>query len=96
GSKYGRFVDFRKMNEVTGKLFDQFHINIDPSAIVENMTPAHKQIVEIAKSVSKNCKILIMDEPSAPLTVNEVDSMFDIIRRLRTQGVTIIYISHRM
>ena len=53
------------------------------------------QIVEIAKSVSKNAKILIMDEPTAPLTVDEVKLLFKIIRDLKAQGVTIIYISHR-
>lgn len=54
------------------------------------------QIVEIAKSVSKNAKILIMDEPTAPLTVDEVKLLFKIIRDLKAQGVTIIYISHRL
>jgi len=96
GTRYGHLVDFKKMNEISRKLFEQFKIDIDPAAIVENMTPAHKQIVEIAKSVSKNCRILIMDEPSAPLTVDEVGIMFDIVRRLKAQGVTIIYISHRL
>ena len=60
------------------------------------MSPAQMQIVEIAKSVSKNAKILIMDEPTAPLTVDEVKLLFKIIRDLKAQGVTIIYISHRL
>ncbi len=96
GERYGRFVDFAKMNEIARGIFKQFKIDLDPAAIVETLTPAQKQIVEIAKSISKKCKILIMDEPSAPLTVREVDTMFEIVRHLKSQGVTIIYISHRM
>ena len=57
---------------------------------------AQQQIVEIAKAVSKNVKLLIMDEPTAPLTVTEVESMFEIVRQLKAQGVTMIYISHRL
>ncbi len=96
GEKYGRFVDFNKMEKIAADIFKQFKIDIDPKALVEGMTPAHKQIVEISKAISKNCELLIMDEPSAPLTVNEVECMFDIIRTLKEKGITIIYISHRL
>lgn len=96
GERYGRLVDFDKMEKVAADIFTQFKINIDPKTIVETMTPAHKQIVEISKAISKKCELLIMDEPSAPLTVNEVDCMFDIIKTLKDKGITIIYISHRM
>jgi ribose transport system ATP-binding protein len=96
GNRYGHLVDFAKMNEIARNIFSQFRIDLDPAAIVETLTPAQKQIVEIAKSISKKCKILIMDEPSAPLTVREVNTMFDVVRHLKAQGVTIIYISHRM
>lgn len=96
GEKYGRFINHKIMEEKAAKIFKQFKINIDPKATVETLTSAHRQIVEISKAISKECKILIMDEPSAPLTVNEVDSMFDIVRTLKQKGITIIYISHRM
>lgn len=96
GEKYGRFVNFKKMEEKAAEIFERFKIDIDPKATVESLSTAHKQIVEISKAISKKCDLLIMDEPSAPLTVNEVDAMFDIVRTLKAQGITIIYISHRM
>ena len=67
-----------------------------PHALVQDLSPAKQQIVEIAKAVSKNVKILIMDEPSAPLSVSEVEHMFEIINQLKQKGVTVIYISHRL
>jgi ribose transport system ATP-binding protein len=77
-------------------LFGLFNEDIDPGTLVQDLSPAKQQIVEIAKAVSKDVRILIMDEPSAPLSVSEVDRMFDIIRQLKQRGVTIIYISHRL
>jgi len=74
----------------------QFGVHIDPRATVQDLSIADQQIVEIAKAVSKNVKILIMDEPSAPLSVSEVEMMFNIIRQLKARGVTVIYISHRL
>ncbi|MDD2970853.1 MAG: sugar ABC transporter ATP-binding protein [Lachnospiraceae bacterium] len=96
GEKYGKFVDFSIMEKKAAEIFKQFKIDIDPKAKVERLTSAHRQIVEISKAISRECKLLIMDEPSAPLTVNEVDCMFDIVRTLKKKGITIIYISHRM
>lgn len=96
GKKYGKFVDFKTMNEVAKELFNRFNISIDPTTPVRNLSSARRQIVEIAKAVSKDAKILIMDEPTAPLTVSEVDILMDIIRHLKEDGVTIIYISHRL
>ncbi|MGF6990669.1 ribose transport system ATP-binding protein [Lachnospiraceae bacterium PM6-15] len=96
GERHGKFVDFKAMEEKAAEIFDRFKIDINPKTPVEELSTAHKQIVEIAKAISKKCDLLIMDEPSAPLTVNEVGAMFDIVRTLREQGVTIIYISHRM
>ncbi len=96
GERYGRFVDFKKMEEKAAEIFTKFKIDINPKETVESLSTAHKQIVEISKAISKKCDLLIMDEPSAPLTVNEVDAMFDIVRTLKAQGITIIYISHRM
>ncbi len=78
------------------KVLDQFGVKIDPRIIVQDLSIAEQQIVEIAKAVSKNVKILIMDEPSAPLSVSEVEMMFKIINQLKQNGVTVIYISHRL
>jgi ribose transport system ATP-binding protein len=78
------------------KVLAQFGVNLDPRALVQDLSIAEQQIVEIAKAVSKNVKILVMDEPSAPLSVSEVELMFKIINQLKQKGVTIIYISHRL
>lgn len=96
GDKTGRFVNPKLMEEKARDIFKQFNINIDPNTLVRDLPTGQQQIVEIAKAVSKNVKVLIMDEPSAPLSVSEVDCMFEIMRKLKAKGVTIIYISHRM
>ncbi len=86
----------KKIEKKAIKVLDQFGVNINPRSMVQDLTIAEQQIVEIAKAVSKNVKILIMDEPSAPLGVSEVALMFKIINQLKQKGVTIIYISHRL
>ncbi|WP_300610190.1 sugar ABC transporter ATP-binding protein [uncultured Oscillibacter sp.] len=91
-----RTVDYKGMREATVKLFSEFGLNIDPDAEVKELSPALQQLVEILKAVSKNVRILIMDEPTAPLTVSEVEILYDIVDRLKKRGVTIIYISHRL
>lgn len=74
----------------------QLGVNIDPHRMVGELTTAQQQLVEIAKAISKNCKVLIMDEPSASIALAEVENMFRIIRQLKESGVTVIYISHRI
>jgi ABC-type sugar transport system ATPase subunit len=89
-------VDYSRMKSKARELFDLFKADINPNILVRELSPAQKQIVEIAKAVSKDVKILIMDEPSAPLSVSEVDHMFEVVNQLKQNGVTIIYISHRL
>jgi ribose transport system ATP-binding protein len=96
GEKFGRQFKRRIIEEKTRELFARFHVDIDPAAEVESLSPAKRQIVEICKAISKDLKILIMDEPSAPLSTTEVELMFEIILSLKKKGVTIVYISHRM
>lgn len=96
GEKYGRTVNYKKMNQVAEHIFRQFQIPINPETLVRDLSTSQQQIVEIAKAISKNVNILIMDEPSAPLTVSEVDQLFTIVKHLKAAGVTIVYISHRM
>ena len=96
GEKMGRLVNQKRMNEKAQALFDNFGVDIDPATPVRNLTPGHMQIVEIAKAVSKNARILILDEPTAPLSVAEVDILMKIIRKLQADNVAIIYISHRL
>jgi len=78
------------------KVLDSMNININPMELIENITIAKMQLVEIAKAIAKNAKILIMDEPTAPLSTNETEDLFKLIGHLKQQGVTIIYISHRL
>lgn len=92
----GMVLDRKAMEEKTRELFDRLHVNIDPKAKVADLTTGFQQIVEIAKAISKDANVLIMDEPSAPLTITEVEAMYEIVDRLKAEGVTIIYISHRM
>lgn len=92
----GIVLDNKKMERKATELFERLHVKIDPRIKVADLTTGFQQIVEIAKAISKDAKILIMDEPSAPLTITEVEAMYNIIDTLKEQGVTIIYISHRM
>ena len=92
----GIVIDKKAMEEEAAKAFEALHIKIDPKALMKNLTVGYQQMVEIAKAVQQNAKILIMDEPSAPLTSAEVESMFEVVERLRKEGVSIIYISHRL
>lgn len=92
----GAFYQKKEMNKKARELLNNLNIDLNPETKVEDLTTGYQQIVEIAKAASKNAQILIMDEPSAPLTNNEVEAMFQIVEQLKSQGVTIIYISHRL
>lgn len=92
----GWIVDFAAMKKQAQAILDSLHINIDPSVMVKNLSVGYQQMVEIAKAMSQNAQVLIMDEPSAPLTNAEVENMFAVVELLRSKGVTIIYISHRL
>ena len=92
----GVVIDRKAMNEEARKAFDQLKIDIDPNELVKNLTVGYQQMIEIAKAIQQNAKVLIMDEPSAPLTSNEVENMFKVVRLLKKKGISIIYISHRL
>ena len=97
GEKRGkRFFNHKDVCKGAREYFTPFAPGVPVSTPVKNLSVGYQQMVEIAKAVSKNARILIMDEPSAPLTSNEVESMFQIVETLKSQGVTIIYISHRL
>jgi ribose transport system ATP-binding protein len=89
-------VDERALNQQARQLFEMTHLKLDPRARVSDLTVAKQQMVEIAKALSFNSEVLIMDEPTAALTDTEIEDLFSIIRRLRDQGVGIVHISHRM
>ncbi len=92
----GIVVNKKAMATEAAKVFKELHIDIDPNAPIKSLTVGYQQMVEIAKAVSKNSRILIMDEPSAVLTNAEVASLYEMVRKLKSRGVTIVYISHRM
>lgn len=96
GAKYGKLVNFKLITKKTEEVFKSLNVHIDPKKLVLALSTAQQQLVEIAKSVSKDVKILILDEPTAPLTAEDVEILFDIIRMLKKKGVSIVYISHRM
>lgn len=91
-----KIYDKKKYIEKAKEVLDSMKVNISPTDIIEHMTTAQMQLVEIAKAVAKDSKILIMDEPTAPLSTNETEDLFELIGRLKEKGVTIIYISHRL
>jgi ribose transport system ATP-binding protein len=92
----GLFLDKERMYKLTEQYCRDMGIMLNPRTLVKDLGIAQQQIVEIVKSVSTNAKILIMDEPSAPLTSREIEAMFKIVKKLQENGVTIIYISHRL
>ena len=96
GRKMGRIYSKRTLNKLAQALFEEYGFQLDPAMRVERLSPANQQMVEIARAISNNAKIMIMDEPTAPLAASEVELLFSIIAKLKAKGVTVIYISHRM
>lgn len=96
GYRASGLVHRREMHEVAAELFARFRVDIDPERLVRDLPSSQQQIVEIAKAVSLDARILVMDEPTAPLSVAEVDRLFDIIKDCRSRGTCVIYISHRI
>ncbi len=94
--KKGFFVDEGKMYEDTKEIFEELDIDIDPRTKVKGLSVSQMQMVEIAKAVSYNSKIIVMDEPTSSLTEKEVAHLFRIINKLREKGCGIVYISHKM
>ena len=92
----GLAVNEKKMYEDTMAVFEELGINVDPHRIMSTMPVSQRQMVEIAKAVSYNSKVIVFDEPTSSLTEEEVEHLFRIINMLRDRGVGIIYISHKM
>lgn len=93
--KHG-LVDKRAMAKEAKKLIDEYGLHISPNETLRNLTVAQCQLIEIIKAVSVNAKVIVMDEPTAAITEREVETLFEHINKLKSQGVAIIYISHRM
>ena len=98
GQQLGGGILFNKSitEERAQKILDGMHVKISAKETVKNLSVANMQLVEIAKALTRDVKILVMDEPTAPLTDAEVETLFEIVQMLKSKGVTIIYISHRI
>ncbi|MDE6281370.1 MAG: sugar ABC transporter ATP-binding protein [Oscillospiraceae bacterium] len=94
--KMGFLVDHEKMYEDAAEVLKEVHLNFDPKAKLGTLSVSQMQLVEIAKAVSADCKVLILDEPTSSLTAAEVEALFTIVNELRGKGVSIVYISHKM
>ena len=94
--KKGILIDRKAMIAEAKRIFDWLQVDIDPNEPLKNLSVGFQQMVEIAKAIRRNARVLFMDEPSAPLTNAEVDNLFRVVRLLREKGVTIVYISHRL
>jgi ribose transport system ATP-binding protein len=92
----GRNVDWARMRKEAVKAVNAMGVDVDPNATIGDLSVAKKQVVEICKALQRNVTLLILDEPSAALTENEIEIMFGLIRKMKEKGITIIYISHRI
>lgn len=92
----GIFIDQKELAKRTKEILKSLDVDIDPSTKIRDLSVAYMQLIEISKALAKNVKLLIMDEPTAPLTDNEVGILFGLVKQLKKDGVSIIYISHRL
>ncbi|MEI7615596.1 MAG: sugar ABC transporter ATP-binding protein, partial [Actinomycetota bacterium] len=91
-----KIIDWKAMSKKAEEILDSLNVVLDPNSVIGDLSISEKQIVEIAKAISKDAKILVMDEPTAALSEEETQSLFKIIANLKSRGVSIIYISHRL
>ncbi len=89
-------IDHARMNAESQRLLDSLAVDLDPRAVVQHLGVAQQQMVEVAKALSVNARIVVMDEPTSALTTREIEQLFAAIRRLTARGVSMIYISHRL
>jgi len=92
----GLIINEAARREKTKEMLQIFDCDIDPSTLIRELSIAQRQIIELAKAVIRNAKVVIMDEPTAAITVAEQENLFKLVHKLKEDGVTIIYISHRL
>ncbi|MFP3089857.1 sugar ABC transporter ATP-binding protein [Treponema sp. TIM-1] len=92
----GDIIDFKKLYADADAILGKFNASFSSRTRVARLTVSERQLVEIGKSISLNCKLLILDEPTSSLSDNETKKLFEVVRNLRGQGISILYISHRM
>lgn len=89
-------VNYRQLYQNAVQILDKMNVHVDPRALVETLSIANQQLIEISKALSSNCKVLILDEPTSALTDTEADHLLNLLRRLASEGVSILYISHKL
>ncbi len=94
--KAGVLLDKKKANQLAKELLSSMHLDVNPTTMVNKLTVAKQQMIEIAKALNNNSELLVMDEPTSPLTETEIEELFRFIRQLKEAGHGIIYISHRL
>ena len=94
--RHGLTLDRKEMNRQTKELLSSLGMEFDPETKVANLSAAYKQMLEIAKAVSNNSRVLIMDEPTASLATKEVDTLFRLVKQMKEKGVCVVFISHRL
>jgi ribose transport system ATP-binding protein len=94
--KKGVFIDYKKLYQNTEDVLNMLGVNIDPKSKIKDLNIGSQQMVEIAKAVSQDAEILVMDEPTSSLTNQEIEILFKLIERLKNQEIAIVYISHRL
>lgn len=96
GLKKGGVVNWKHLHSEAARVLERLHVPLDTHVLVSSLTLAQKQMVVIARAALGNCSFLILDEPTAPLSQNETEKLFDLVRQLKAEGVGIIFISHRL
>ena len=90
------FISWKELNHKAGEIIDKIGFQIEPRQKVEELSVAFQQIVEIAKALGEDARVLVLDEPTAVLSPYETEKLFQVLRHLREQGTSIVYISHRL
>jgi ABC-type sugar transport system ATPase subunit len=92
----GGMLDEAAMHERTRAVLSRLHLTIDPGTLAETLSTAHRQLLQVARALAFDCKVLVLDEPTTALTDAEADHLFDVLRELKRGGTTILYVSHRL
>src|SRR6202007_1615860 len=91
-----RRIDTRRMRREASAVFDQLGVRLDPERLARGLSIADQQLVEIAKALTSNARVIVMDEPTAALTTSEVERLFGIVETLRARGAAVLFVSHRL
>jgi len=89
-------IDWTGMSDATAATFRELEVHIDPAALVRGLSMADQQLIEIAKALSTEARLLVLDEPTASLSLHETERLFAIVERLKSRGTSVLFVSHRL